>query len=177
MHIPAFQAALFALFVIPICLYTFYIDMKLKKISNLTVWALFATFVLIGVFTMPFSDFLWRFAQYGVVFAIGLGMWMLRQVGAGDVKFAAVMALFIHSGDTRLMIFIAIASILAATLTTLLTAFSPLRKMAPNWATWKMRDPDNPDSVGRGKQFTLPMGTGLGLMLCTYLVMGIWLGQ
>ena len=55
MHIPATQALLFAILVVPICIYTFYVDMKLKKISNLTVWALFATFIVIGVFTMPFT--------------------------------------------------------------------------------------------------------------------------
>ncbi len=177
MHIPAFQAALFAVFVIPIWLYTFYVDMKLKKISNLTVWALFAVFVVIGFLTMPIGEYLWRFAHYGVVFAVGFAFWMLRQVGAGDVKFAAVAALFIHQGDLRLMMFIAIAAMLAATVTTLLVTFSPLKKLAPNWATWKMRDPNNPDSVGGGKQFTLPMGTGLGLMLCAYLVLGVFNGQ
>lgn len=176
MHIPATQALLFAILVVPICIYTFYVDMKLKKISNLTVWALFATFIVIGVFTMPFTEFLWRFAHYGVVFAIGLLMWMIRQVGAGDVKFAAVMALFIHQGDLRLMLFIGIAAMLAATVTTLLVTFSPLKHLAPEWKTWRMRDPSNPDSVGGGKQFTLPMGTGLGLMLCAYLVMGALYG-
>ena len=30
---------------LPICLYAFYVDMKFKRISNMTVWALFAVFV------------------------------------------------------------------------------------------------------------------------------------
>ncbi|MFZ7092952.1 prepilin peptidase [Primorskyibacter sp. 2E233] len=176
MQIPAIQAALFAPFVVPICILTFYVDMRTKKISNLTVWALFLTFVVIGLLTMPFVEFAWRFAHYAVVFAYGLVLWFFRQIGAGDVKFAAVLALFINAGDIRLMLLIAAAAMAAATITVLITRWTPLHRLAPDWRTWAGSSVDDETSVGKGQRFTIPMGTGFALMLSTYLIMGIFFG-
>jgi len=90
MQIDAFQAMLFALFCVPISVLTFYIDMKYKRIANATVWALFAVFVIIGLATLPLSDFLWRFAGYAIAFVYGFLMWMARQMG-GDHTLVAGM--------------------------------------------------------------------------------------
>ncbi len=177
MHIPATTALWFLLPVLPICLHIFYVDMKYKKISNRVVWLLFAVFIATGLFLLPFEVFLWRFANYAVVFAIGFVMWMARQVGAGDVKLAAVMALFIDRADASIVLWIAFAAVLGATFATLLARWTPLKRMAPDWAAWRTPDKDDPNAVGGGKQVTVPMGTGLGLMLCAYLIRGAMLGQ
>ena len=177
MSITAHEAAWFLPFVVPIFLYTFFMDMKFKKISNTTVWTLFAVFVVVGVFTLPFGDYLWRFSHLAVVFVIGLAMWFMRQVGAGDVKFAAVMALYVHVGDIRLMLVIAGAAMLAALVTTLLARWTALRKLAPGWAAWASPGEGDPAKVGSGRQMTVPMGTGLGLMLCAYLALGVLYGR
>ncbi|WP_299352189.1 prepilin peptidase [uncultured Shimia sp.] len=176
MHISATTALWFLIPVAPICFYVFYADMKFKKISNKVVWLLFFVFVVIGLLQLPFQEFLWRFANYAVVFAIGLIMWMARQVGAGDVKFAAVIALFIDPQDAAIALWILFAAIMAATVATLIARYSPIWKVAPDWAAWRMRNPDDPNSVGGGKQMTLPMGTGLGLALCAYLLRGFLAG-
>lgn len=157
-----------------ICLFTFYVDMKSKKISNMTVWALFIAYVAVGIFVLPFDDFLWRFANYAVVFAIGLGMWTLGGVGAGDVKFVSVMALFIDKQDAPLMIRIAVAAMLAAAIAVFIVRLTPLHRLAPDWAAWRTKDAN---SVGEGKKAAVPMGTGLGLMLCSYLALGVVYGQ
>ena len=162
---------------LPICLYAFYIDMKFKRISNMTVWALFAVFVVVGLASLPLMDFVWRFANYAVVFAILLLMWMLRQMGAGDVKMAAVGALFVDRADAGDMMWIAFASLIAATVATLIVRFTPLRKLAPDWAAWRLKPSADGVAVGKGDQMTLPMGTGIGLMLCTYLLLGAFYGQ
>ncbi|MBO9397871.1 prepilin peptidase [Shimia sp. R9_2] len=162
---------------LPICLYAFYVDMKFKRISNMTVWALFAVFVVVGLASLPLMDFVWRFANYAVVFAILLLMWMLRQMGAGDVKMAAVGALFVHRADAGDMMWIAFASLIAATVATLIVRFTPLRKLAPDWAAWRLKPSADGVAVGKGDQMTLPMGTGIGLMLCTYLLLGAFYGQ
>lgn len=159
--------------VLPICVHVFYADMKYKKIRNWSVWALFAVFVIVGLATLPLIDFAWRFANYAVVFAVLLVMWMLRQMGAGDVKFAAVGALFVDAADAGLMMWIAFAAILAATAATLLVRFSPLRKLAPEWAAWRVQSGADAINVGVGNQMTLPMGTGISLMLCAYLLMAV----
>lgn len=177
MQIPAFQALLFLPLVLPICLWTFFNDMRSKRISNLTVWALFIVFVPVALATMPWQDVLWRGVHYAVVFAYGLFLWFFRQVGAGDVKFAAVMALFIHSGDIRLMLVIAAAAMLAASLTVILVRLTPpMRNLAPDWASWGAPSGDT-SSVGKGQRFTIPMGTGFALMLAVYLIMGAMFGQ
>lgn len=177
MHIPATTALWFLVPVLPICLHIFYVDMKYKKISNRVVWVLFSVFVVLGLLLLPFEAFLWRFANYAVVFAVGFLMWMLRQVGAGDVKLAAVMALFIDRADANAVLWIAFAAILGATFAILLARWTPLKRMAPDWAAWRTPDQDDPNAVGGGKQFTVPMGTGLGLMLCAYLIRSVLLGQ
>ena len=177
MQIDADQALLFAVFAVPICVATFYVDMKLKRITNVTVWALFLVFAILGLATLPLTDFLWRFAGYAIVFVYGFVMWMARQMGAGDVKFAAVAALFVHPGDAGIAIAVLAASMFGATLTVLLVYKSSLKHLAPNWASWSDPDPDKTDTVGRGKKFTIPMGTGLGLTLASYLIMGAFLGQ
>ncbi|KPA21335.1 Type IV leader peptidase family protein [Shimia sp. SK013] len=176
MHIPATTAFWFLLPVLPICVHIFFVDMKYKKISNRIVWVLFLVFVIFGLLLLPFEDFLWRFANYGVVFVVGLLMWMLRQVGAGDVKLAAVMALFIDPADAGVVMWIAFAAILGATAATLLARWTPLKRMAPDWAAWRSPDKDDPNTVGGGTQFTVPMGTGLGLMLCAYLIRAVMTG-
>lgn len=173
MTIPATQAMLFAIFVLPICIYTVYTDLKYKKITNLTVWALFAVFVVVGFFTLPMMEFVWRFSHWAVVFGIGLLLWFTRQMGAGDVKFGAVMALFIHSQDLAILLWIAIASLVGATLTILLAGISPLRRLAPDWAVWTGKHA----TVGNGQKFTIPMGPALCLTLSAYLVLGALYGQ
>lgn len=177
MQIDALQAFLFALIAVPLSVLTFYVDMKHKKITNVTVWALFFVFVVIGLATLPITDFLWRFASYAIVFAYGFVIWMLRQMGAGDVKLMSVAALFVHPGDTAIVIFLLIAALFASTITVLITHRTPLTRLAPNWASWAEPNPDDPDSVGRGKKFTIPMGTGLSLTLSAYLVLGVLQGQ
>lgn len=162
---------------LPLCVYIFWVDMKYKKISNLSVWALFAIFVLVGLATLPVVEFAWRFANYVVVFAVLLLMWMLRQVGAGDVKMAAVAALFVDVGDAAMMLWITFGAIIAATLATLIVRFTPLRALAPDWAAWRLKASENNVNVGKGDQMTLPMGTGIGLALCTYLLLGALYGQ
>ncbi|WP_412552081.1 prepilin peptidase [Shimia sp. MIT1388] len=162
---------------LPLCVFIFWVDMKHKRISNLSVWALFAIFVVVGLATLPIMEFVWRFANYGVVFAVLLLMWMARQVGAGDVKMAAVAALYVDKGDASYMLMITFGSIIVATLATLIIRVTPLRKLAPDWAAWKLKASESGVNVGKGDQMTLPMGTGIGLALCTYLILGVLYGQ
>lgn len=162
---------------LPLCVFILWVDMKHKRISNLSVWGLFAIFVVVGLLTLPIMEFAWRFANYGVVFAVLLVMWMARQVGAGDVKMAAVAALFVDKGDASHMLLITFASIAVAVVATLIVRATPLRNLAPDWAAWKLKASENNINVGKGDQVTIPMGTGIGLALCTYLLLGVVHGQ
>ncbi|TCK99439.1 type IV leader peptidase family protein [Shimia isoporae] len=221
MHIEATTALWFLIPALPICVYTFYVDMKHKRISNLTVWVLFASFLVLGVALLPFDGALWmsyfggiwdnllrklpydtltwleplrpapadgplvkppadqipwRFYNYVIVFVVGFLFWMLRQMGAGDVKLAAVMVLFMDPRDAGTVMWICFAAILAATATTLLIRHTPLHRLAPEWAAWRQTSMDDPNTVGGGQRLTVPMGTGFGVTLCAYLALGALYG-
>jgi len=177
MQIDSVQATLFAVFAVPLCILTFYVDMKHKRITNLTVWALFLVFVIIGFFTLPLTDFLWRFASYAIVFAYGFVLWMARQMGAGDVKFMAVAALFVHPNDIVSVLIILAASCLGSAVAIFAVYKSSLTKLAPDWASWADKNPTNTEAVGKGRKFTIPFGTALSLTLASYLIMGAIWGQ
>lgn len=177
MAISVLSAAVFLPFALAILVITFYVDLKYKRISNSTVVALFLVFAVIGPFVLPFVDYLWRFAHLGIVLGLGLVMYATRQVGAGDVKFAAAMAPFVHGGDVVAVMFIAAAAMLATLVTNLLATATGLYRLAPDWAAWKYRSDEYAANVGIGKQRTIPFGTGLALTLVAYLLLGVVYGQ
>lgn len=162
---------------LPLCFFILWMDMKYKRIRNWSVWSLFAIFVVVGLATLPIMEFVWRFANYGVVFAFFFLMWIARQVGAGDVKMASVAALYVDKGDARQMLVITLISIIVATVAVLIVRATPLRNLAPNWAAWKTKASESDVDVGKGDQMLVPMGTGIGFALCTYLILGVMHGQ
>lgn len=90
---------------------------------------------------------------------------------------AAVAALYVERADASYMLIITFGSIIVAVLATLIIRATPLRNLAPDWAAWKLKASENDINVGKGDQMTIPMGTGIGLALCTYLILGIVHGQ
>lgn len=145
-------------FVVPICIYVAYWDMKGMIIPNKAVIALFATFVVVGFFVFPTTgDYLWRFAHLAVILVIGILLNALRLLGAGDAKFMAAAAPLIALSDLGLLLTIFVVCLLLGYGIHRIAKNSPLRKMTPDWKSW--------DS---GRRF--PMGMPLGLTLVAYLV-------
>ncbi len=93
------QGLVFGLLSLPICLWVAYTDLSQMKIRNEAVLALFVTFVVSGIFLMPFTEYLWRYLHLAVILAVGFGLSTIRALGAGDAKFAAAMAPFVAAGD------------------------------------------------------------------------------
>ena len=89
------QGLVFGLLSLPICLWVAYTDLTQMKIRNEAVLALFVTFVVSGIFLMPFTEYLWRYLHLAVILAVGFGLSTIRALGAGDAKFAAAMAPFV----------------------------------------------------------------------------------
>lgn len=94
---------------------------------------------------------------------LGIAVNAAGLVGAGDAKFAAAAAPFIHPGDLVFLLMLLAATLLAAFAAHRLAKHSPLRRMAPGWKSW--------DS---GSDF--PMGLALGGVLLLYLALGAAFG-
>ncbi len=164
LDIPATQALWFLPFVLPVCVWVAWSDLRSMRIPNKSVMALVGIFVVIGLFAVPFpQEYLWRLAQLLIVLALGFLANMVGLMGAGDSKFLAAAAPFIVWGDAAVICFILSASLLSCFAAHRIAKYTPLRRLAPEWESWD-----------RGRKF--PMGTALGLTLSAYLVMGATAG-
>ncbi|MDF3412967.1 hypothetical protein HKX54_00725 [Sulfitobacter sp. M57] len=164
MAVDATNALWFLPFVLPICLYVAFTDMAQMKITNQAVIALTLVFVILGVFLMPFTDYLWRLAALVIVLVVGIILNAAGALGAGDAKFAAAAAPFIALGDLLLLMNLFAATLLAAIVAHRGIKYTPLRRLAPEWASWE-----------QGKKF--PMGLALGPALAIYLILGARYGH
>lgn len=145
-------------FVLPITLWVAWSDMARMKIPNKSVIALMAIFAVIGLIALPFQEYLWRWAHFAVVLAIGFLLNLLRLVGAGDAKFAAAMAPFIMLSDGYSFMFVLGAAIFLAFVLHRVARASPLRQRVPHWESWTRRE--------------FPMGLALAPSLLIYLIIG-----
>ncbi len=163
MAVSASAALWFLPFVLPICLWVAWSDMKFMKIPNKAVLALLAVFVVIGLIALPFDVYKWRFVHIVVILVIGFVANMAGLLGAGDAKFAAAMAPFIALGDWVIFMYFFAAVLLAAFAThRLFRAIAPMRRATGDWASWSSSK--------------FPMGLALGPTLIFYLIAGILLG-
>lgn len=158
------EAWIYLPFVLPICFYVAYTDLREMRITNQAVVVLGALFCVLGLFALPFDAYLWRLAQLGIVLVVGIVLNAAGAIGAGDAKFAAAAAPYIALGDLRLLIVIFTANLLAAVTTHRLAKYTPLRKLAPNWTSWE-------------QDWDFPMGLALGGSLAIYLGLGALLGS
>ncbi|SHF01839.1 prepilin peptidase CpaA [Litoreibacter ascidiaceicola] len=152
--------ATFALWSLPlatlICMWVAWSDLARMKIPNKAVLALLAVFAVVGLLTLPLEAYLWRYAHFAAVLAIGFLMTITGLVGAGDAKFAAAMAPFVAVIDGTFVAAIFAVTTIVAFILHRLARVTPLRKLAPNWESWE-----------RTRDF--PMGLPLAVTLIVYL--------
>ena len=159
MAIPAAQALWFLPFVLPICFYVAFTDLAYMRITNPAVVLLALIFALVGLFLMPFQDYLWRLAALVIVLVCGIVLNAAGAMGAGDAKFAAAAAPYVALGDLRVLLMLFMATVLASAVVHRGVKYTPLRRLAPHWKSWE-----------QGKKF--PMGLALGPALAIYLILG-----
>lgn len=70
-------------------------DLKVLKIPNWMVLAVFAVFLVCGLWGLPLDTFLWRLGQAVIVLVIGFVIFALGGIGGGDAKMAAALAPFV----------------------------------------------------------------------------------
>lgn len=159
-----FDAAILFLAVsLPVCVWVAWNDMKFMKIPNRAVLALGALFLITGLIALPLPEYGWRLVSLAVVLVIGFVLNLAGLIGAGDAKFAAVMAPFIPWADARLFLVLFAAVLLAAFLThRAFRALPAMRGMAGDWASWTRKE--------------FPMGLALGSALAIYLGLGVAYG-
>ncbi|WP_226623087.1 prepilin peptidase [Alloyangia pacifica] len=149
--------------VLAVCLWVCFTDMKYMRILNKAVICLFAIFVVVGPIVLPLDIYAWRYLQMLAVLVAGIALNAGGAVGAGDAKFAAAAAPFIHLGDLRFVMALFAATLLAAFTSHRLIRATPLRRLAPDWKSWES-----------GSRF--PMGLALAGTLALYLVLGALYG-
>ncbi len=155
-NITLIQSLVFLPFAVVIGIYVAWRDLSSMKIPNVSVYALFAVFVILGPFAMPLET-------YGIRWAQGLGMLVVGMVlnaagamGAGDSKFIAAAAPFVAGADAVYVLFIFCGALLAAFAAHRIARASPLRSLVPDWRSWET-----------GRRF--PMGFPLSVALVYYL--------
>lgn len=134
------------------------------KITNQTVIALGLVFLVIGLIALPLPEYGARVVQMLFVLVIMFLLSSANAMGAGDAKFIAAAAPFVHPGDLRLIIALLAAALLAAVATHRLAKHTPLRQIAPDWESWD-----------KGKKF--PMGLALSGTLGAYLILAMFFGS
>lgn len=153
------QALWFAPLSVPICLWAAFSDLSSLRIPNVLVLALLAVFAVTGLFALDFVDYLWRYAHFAVVLAIGFVLWALPGFGfgAGDAKFAAAIAPFVALQDASLFLIILCATtIIGFALFKIASRIPIIRRATPGWTSWT-------------KPKTFPWGLSLSAALILYL--------
>lgn len=163
LEITAAQALWFLPFVLPVCFWVAWSDLRSMRIPNKAVLTLLGIFVVVGLIALPFADYPWRMVNLVIVLLIGIVVNAAGLMGAGDAKFLAGAAPFIDPGDALILCIIFSANLLACFATHRLAKHTPLRALAPDWESWT-----------RGRKF--PMGFSLGSTLAIYLLLGVFLG-
>lgn len=148
-------------FAIAIGIWVSWSDMKFMKIPNKAVMAMAAVWLVVGFLAVPLQLWLWGWVLGAVVLAIGFVANALRMVGAGDAKFAAVMApAFIHA-EWRVILPLFAACLIGAVAAHRLARMIPLvRNATTDWISWTHRD--------------FPMGLALSGTLIFYLLALVW---
>ena len=162
--IPKTVALWLFLISLPVSVWAAWNDMRAMKIPNMSVVVLTLLFVAVAPFLMPLNVFGWQMLQLVVVLVIGILMNAGGLIGAGDAKFAAAAAPYIYFDDLRFLILLFAATLLAAVAVHRGAKISPLRKLAPEWESWK-------------RHGDFPMGLALGGTLSLYLLIGLLQGS
>ena len=160
MALSAYAAGWFLLAAIPIGFYVAYSDLSRMKIPNVAVYALVASYAVLGLIVFPFDVYLWQWLHLPVILIIGIILNAAGALGAGDAKFAAAAAPYVMLADLQPMLFLFAACLLAGYATHRLAKYSPLRNMVPDWESWTA-----------GKRF--PMGYPLAMTLVFYIALAM----
>ena len=142
MVLPPLAAVILLLGALPIGLWVAWSDMKFMKIPNKAVIALAGVWLVLGLLAVVLTPLSLRGWTIGwglgaAVLALGFVGNAAGLFGAGDAKFAAVMAPFFVGADIKLVLGLFSACLLAALAPHRLGRMIPaLRRAFPDWESW-----------------------------------------
>ncbi len=155
--------------VIPLAIYVSWTDMSSMKIKNHAMTALFLAFVVLGPFALGFPNYFWQLLHAPIVLVIGILLWGLRLMGAGDAKMFAAMAPYFAASDWFLFLMVFVAASFAGLLLHSVFRFTPLRNLAPDWKSWAAQNDKLRGGI-LGLNMTFPKGLILSMTLLYYLL-------
>ncbi len=156
------QSIAFLIFVAPLCIYVAWNDLRAMKIPTWSTDALALVFVVVGIFVLPFTEYLWRYAHFGVVLVIAILANAMGAMGAGDSKFLASAAPFVALDDAGFILMLLGAGMLAGVIIhRAAKSIGPVRNLVPHWESWH-----------QGRRF--PMGFPMAAILIVYLAIPLF---
>lgn len=136
---PATTALIFLPFALVIGFWVTWKDLATMKIPNASVLALAAVWLVLGPLLMPWQDWLWGWGFAAITFALGLVCYLVMGVGAGDVKFATVIAPFFVGANLLFSLKLIAACMIGGLVCHQIAQRLPLiRKATPNWKSWEV---------------------------------------
>lgn len=134
---PATAYLVLLIAVLPVAAWVCWSDLSRMLIRNYAVYTLAAIWIVVGFLVVPFDAWAWRFANAGVVFAVGYLLFVLANFGGGDVKFATAAAPFFRVSDASWVLVMLAAFMLAALVAhRLMRAVPGVRAATPDWVSW-----------------------------------------
>ncbi len=128
----------FLIVALPFAFWTLWTDLKYMKIRNITVLLMLAAVLVANLVYLPLDVFLWRLLGGVIVLAIGFVLFALVGIGGGDVKFAAVMALFIdHSDLARFLFMLSLFCLITVFIHRMIGKMKLAKPITENWESWK----------------------------------------
>ncbi len=141
---------------LPVGAWAAWSDLARMTIPNRAVLALALGLALLGPLVLPWPEIGARALQAAVVLAAGVAVYAAGLMGAGDAKFAAVMAAYVAPSDAAAFLYLLSFVLVAAFALHRTARAAPMvRAATPGWASWERRE--------------FPMGLALGPALAGYL--------
>ena len=131
----ALWAPIFLIVIFPFCIYATWSDLKFLKIPNILPLSLVITFVIIGPFVLPFTEYWHSLLNGFIALMISLIIFAARLVPGGDLKYTAALIPYV---DTHELVSFAMFVSLAALLAVFTHMVFGWLKLAPEgWASWQ----------------------------------------
>ncbi len=127
-------AIVFFVVTAPFCLWAAWSDLKFLKIPNILSILLAVSFVVVGIFVLPFEDYLWRLFVGVAAFTIGFVIYLSGAIGGGDIKFIAAMLPFVAWAD--LLSFMFLISIMSLAGVAIHKLVGKLKLAPKGWKSW-----------------------------------------
>lgn len=138
---PSLSALAVLVLMTPVMLLTAYWDLKAFRIPNWLVGATVLVFFIAVAPSLGWGGIGWRLIGALIVFAIGVFCFMVLSFGAGDVKMATALALFVPSAHAMFVLLLFGVMMLAGLFLVRVIGYfvTPADTGIRSWGVWSRR--------------------------------------